>query len=158
MGADRAPLQKVDSNKILEMTAGFLRLEMHRKSNYEKSTNRPSKNIYYSNNNMAGSSSKNYNKSRKNGNNKNVKQHSNYGSISNMSMSQFQMSDTFKFSLDNMMAPDAQMVDTIEWDLSDEPVKMPDAFDENWNGGESLRRSVENMKVSGPQLFRASLG
>ena len=75
-----------------------------------------------------------------------------------MSISQFQMSDTFKFSLDNMMAPDSQMVDTIEWDLSDEPVKMPDAFDENWNGGESLRRSVENMKVSGPQLFRASLG
>ena len=50
------------------------------------------------------------------------------------------------------------MVDAIEWDLSEEPVKMPDALDENWNYSESLRRSVENMKVSGPQLFRASLG
>ena len=43
-GGDRAPLQKVDSNRIMEMTAGFLRLEMNRKFNYEKSTNRPSKN------------------------------------------------------------------------------------------------------------------
>ena len=84
-----------------------------------------------------------------------------YNSMYNKSingMSQFQISDTFKYSLDNMMAPDSQMVDAIEWDLSEEPVKMPDALDENWNYSESLRRSVENMKVSGPQLFRASLG
>ena len=159
-GGDRAPLQKVDSNRIMEMTAGFLRLEMNRKFNYEKSTNRPSKNqtnIITSTTSTSTTRNNNNNNNYRKSNRNNNKYNTSIGN-NNMSISQFQMSDTFKFSLDNMMAPDSQMVDTIEWDLSDEPVKMPDAYDENWNGGESLRRSVENMKVSGPQLFRASLG
>jgi len=143
-GKGRSALRKVDSNRIMEMTAGFLRLEMNRKMDYEKSTNRRSTSgDIFADKNGSSRSSKKYN--------------SMYNKSIN-GMSQFQLSDTFKYSLDNMMAPDSQMVDAIEWDLSEEPVKMPDALDENWNYSESLRQSVENMKVSGPQLFRASLG
>ena len=153
----KPPRVRIDSTRIMAMTEGFLRNEMARIKQYGESTGSDAPTADAA----AARDYINREAMKRNKDARNLGLSKSMGTMSSSAM-MFNTSGGYSNADFNFMEglPDGGDIDEIAWDIAGDDAamaKMPGTYD--WEmEKQTLRDSVDRMRVSGSDLFRQSLG